>query len=312
MMRDCSTARVARREKAPDSPAILRGGITYLLLVVLRSRSLRRTTISLVVTIARRFFIDQFGFKLRPGAVPVRNIEHPLDAGIPVRYETVDVYLTFIKLWISSLSYLRRRLGESFDDDIVDFMRGLERCYSDASSVYGRCLSTTRRPGRAPGLRLAFVYAVDPHLFCVPSLHVLVVCYTYRRIDDLLRARGASGEYSDELIAIRSRAVAITESILYVRQHSVNCIPAALAMLSVIVPSYDEAESRSFLSGLFSGDEAITPERHQETIAYMGSLYDDLMAAGPGRDERYGAIVDFLMNYEEMDLDGAVGGAKLS
>ena len=247
-------------EALNEGGGILRGSVVYLVLVVLTRFRLLGATASFVVTVAKRFFIDQFGYKLRPGTVPLRNVEHKLDEGIPVRYETAGLYLTFVQLWISALSYLRRRLGRGFDDDIVDFLGGLQRCYLDASSVYGQCLSTTRRPDRAPCPRLAFVYAVDPHLFCVPSLHVLVVCYSYWKIGELLRARGADAEFAPELAALRARAVAITESILYVRQHSVNCIPTALAMLSVILPGYDEAEAKAFLSELFAGEDEIPHE----------------------------------------------------
>jgi hypothetical protein len=272
---------------------------------------LLKSIFSLVATISRRFFFDQFVHKFKPGSVPVRNIEHPLDSGIPVRYEAVGVYLTFVKLWISALGYLRRELGPSFDGELADFMAGIERCYSDASIVYGRCLSTTKRPPRAPSIRLAMVYAVDPHLFCVPSLHVLLVCFTYRKLEDLLRARGECGRFRLELAAVRARAIAITESILYVRQHSVNCIPTALAMLSTILPSYDRAEARAFLSELFTGDDEIDPAQRSAAFEYMAGLYESLMAAGTGQDGRYGAIVDFVRNYDEIDLNRAASVSKL-
>jgi len=296
-----------RGERPAPGEAVLGGSTLYLILVVLGNPALLRTVLSLIGTIFRRFFFDQFVYRFRlrhaPDRAPaVRNVEHPLDATIPVRYETVGVYLTFIQLWISALSHLRRRLGPSFDNDIIEFLHGLGRCYSDAGSVYGSCLSTTRRPARAPSLRFAFIYAVDPHLFCVPSLHVLVVCYTYKKIETLLRARGDLEACLPELTAVRDRAAAITESILYVRQHSVNCIPTALAMLQVILPDYDRAEARSFLSGLFKNDDDISEMRRNDALAYMTDLYDRVATQGNGPEERYGAITDFLVSYEEMSL----------
>ena len=286
----------------PEGEAILHGSTFRLALAVIRKRVLVKAVFSLVATIGRRFFFDQFVHKFKPGSVPVRNIEHPLDAGIPVRYESVGVYLTFVKLWVSAIGYLRHELGPSFDEDMADFLAGIERCYSDASSVYSRCLSTTRRPPRAPSLRLAMVYAVDPHLFCVPSLHVLLVCFTYHRVAELLEARGAKARFAGELRVLRARAVAITESILYVRQHSVNCIPTALAMLSVILPSYDAAEATAFLSELFAGDDDIPQAQRAAAFGYMAGLYERLMASGSGHDEIYGAIADFVEKYEEMYL----------
>jgi hypothetical protein len=274
-------------------------------MIVLFKWRLLKPTLSFIGTVLGRFFFDQFMYRLKPGRVPVKNIEHPLDAWIPVRYEMAGVYLGFIQLWIFALAYLRKRIGREFDDDLVDFLAGLRRCYADAAGIYGQCLSTTRRPARAPCLRLAFVYAVDPHLFCVPSLHVLVVGYTYQCLRDLLAARGLAGRFTVELEALRNQAIAITESILYVRQHSVNCIPAALSMLQVIVPSYDASEAKSFLSELFGNEPGLSAFRRSEILAYMDSLYDTLASGGTGQGERYGAIVNFLEGYQSMEFDQA-------
>ncbi|HUW69069.1 MAG TPA: hypothetical protein VMX33_02445 [bacterium] len=292
---------LARDESSP----VLAGGTLYLVLVVLTSWRLLRRTVRFGVTVSKKFFIDQFIYRraLRAGydkAPAIRNIEHPLDARVPIRYEAINTYLGFVQMWISALSYVRRREGRRFNSAILDFMTGLERCYVDAALVYGQCLSTTRRPDRAPNPRLAFVYAVDPHLFCVPSLHVLVVCYTYRKLTDILIQSGLSDTYSAELAALRNRATAIAESILYVRQHSVNCIPTALSMLSVILPSFDDAEARAFLSTLFVSDHSIALEDRAKIGAYMASLLADMSAPGSGQAERYGAIVRFLKSYPEM------------
>lgn len=286
-----------------EEKAVISGGTLYLALAFFTSWRLLKCLLGFVGTVTKRFFVDQFIYKwairVNPGKAPlVRQIEHPLDARIPIRYEVIELYLSFIQLWISALSYIRRREGRGFNAAILGFMEGLRRCYVDAASVYGRGLTTTRRPARAPSARLAFVYAVDPHLFCVPSLHVLVVCYTYGRLAELLAERGEAERYARELAEVRSRAVAITESILYVRQHSVNCIPTALAMLSVILPSYGEDEAKALMSELWRGE---VPETDRaEIVDYMGALYDRV--AAPGGLAVYDAIADFVAGYEEMDF----------
>ncbi len=313
-MRGTTTPETSQENASTSEQPVLRGSTLYLILVVLGSPRLLWALLSFLGTVFRRFFFDQFiyRFRLRPRSTnkpQLRNVEHPLDATIPVRYETIGLYLTFIQLWISSISYLRRCLGVSFNADFIDFLTGLRRCYLDASSVYGQCLSTTKRPALAPGLRFAFVYAVDPHLFCVPSLHVLVVCYTYKKLEGLLRARDDLELFKPELDAVKARALAITESILYVRQHSVNCIPTALSMLSVILPSYDEAEARLFLSELFKDDDDISEARRNEALGYMTGLYERVAGNGLEPAERYGAIVDFLVGYEEMCVVAACGDA---
>ncbi|HPE88356.1 MAG TPA: hypothetical protein P5298_11655 [Spirochaetia bacterium] len=287
--------------------ALPTGSAAYLVMTVAVRLKTLRAAASFAATVVGRFFLDQYAHarRLRRGVSPVRvkNIEHPLDACVPIRYEAAGVYLTFVKLWIGALSYFRRRLGRAFDDSVIEFLAGLGRCYSDAGSVYGRCLSTTRRPDRAPSLRLAFVYAVDPHLFCVPSLHVLVVCYTYFRLRELLAATADDGRFGRELDALRARAVEITESILFVRQHSVNCIPTALAMLSVILPGYDEREAKAFMAELFSIDVEVDSGDRARVVDYMAGLYDRVAPAGGRSEDRYDAIVDFLEAYDEPVLE---------
>jgi len=287
--------------------SVLRGSTLYLIFVVLGSPRLLWALLCFLGTVFRRFFFDQYiyRFRLRSRSInkpQLRNVEHPLDATIPVRYETIGLYLTFIQLWISAISYLRRCLGPSFNTDFIDFLSGIRRCYLDASYVYGHCLSTTRRPSQAPSLHLAFVYAIDPHLFCVPSLHVLVVCYTYKKLEDQLRSRGDFETFRSELAALKDRACAITESILYVRQHSVNCIPTALSMLSVILPSYDEVEAKDFLEKLFKHDDDITDTHRNDALVYMLALYDRVAGNSLEPADRYDAIVDFLVSYEQMSV----------
>lgn len=294
--------------KFDKSNLVLSGSITYLVFIVFTSWRLFWKTVRFIGTVTKKFFIDQFMYRyaLIGGAshAPlVRNVEHPLDSHIPRRYDKIETYLGFVKLWISALSYVRRREGRSFNYEIMEFITGLERCYIDAASVYGTCLSTTRRPSRAPNPRLAFVYAVDPHLFCVPSLHVLVVCYTYKKLENLLRARGVLERFKSELAAVKARAIAITESILYVRQHSINCIPTALAMLSVIIPNFNEVEAKAFLSELFKNDHDITESSRNEIIVYMMKLYDRVVWNGLETRERYSAITDFLLSYEEISIN---------
>ncbi len=280
--------------------AVLHGNIPYIVVLALFDFKVLVKSFSFIFTVLRRFFIDQFMYKLKPGKVPVKNIEHPLDAFIPVRYETAELYLSFIQIWVSALSYFRHIFGPDFNASIVEFLGGLSRCYTDAASIYARCLSTTRRPETAPNPRLAFVYAVDPHLFCVPSIHVLIVCYTYGKIAELLERRGVKKEYLPEIAALRSRAIAITESILYVRQHSLNCIPTALSMLPDFLPSYTNQESRAFLAELFAHDEGISDEKRTEVLSYMSDLFERMISHESPADTPYSHMVDFLMEYREL------------
>lgn len=261
------------------------------------------SALKLVMLISKYFFIDQFVYKARINIDKLRNkedgffaknIEHEMDSIIPTRYEETGLYLSFISLWISALSYFSNEFGKNFDSIILDFISGLGRCYVDAAGIYGKGLTTTRRPQKAPSHKLAFVYALDPHLFCVPSLHVIIVCYTYKKMEEILCAMEAQKKYSNELEELKRRAIAISESILYVRQHSINCIPTALAALSVILPAYTESEAKSFMEKLWKD---IIPEADRnKIIAYMLNLYDSVSIKGSSNI--YNEITAFVKAYD--------------
>ncbi|GAB1433615.1 hypothetical protein MASR2M29_22410 [Spirochaetota bacterium] len=265
--------------------------------------SLLYVALKLTATVTRKFFVDQFlfwasikmsglsGKELSPA---VTNIEHEMDTLIPVRYEAVKLYLTFVKLWVSALSYFSNEFGKDFDGHIRDFLEGMQRCYSDAASIYDRCLSTTRRPAKAPNPGLALVYAVDPHLFCVPSLHVIIVCYTFKKIEDVLLEMSMQSLYSFQLAELRKQALAISESVLYVRQHSINCIPTALAMLTVILPAFTTKEAKEFMNELWQG--VVAEENRAALLEYMSSLYDHLLSKG--HSKVYEEICNFVAAYD--------------
>ena len=241
-----------RNDNQIEAGAAKEAGIPYLLLRVLFSRKLTLATLRYISTVNRYFFIPQFKAKLFPGKIPLVNVDHPMDQSVPFKPETVKVYLSFIKLWIRALSFLRKELGKSSVPYITAFLDELSGLYKGAAYVYNRCLSTTSRPAGVRNIRLAFIRVVDPHFYCVPSLHVVIVCFTFLRIAEILEKEGIREKHEKQIEKIYDNALGITETIIFVRQHSMNCISASLYVLTCLYPDFGREEVKVFIDRLFT------------------------------------------------------------
>jgi hypothetical protein len=114
---------------------------------------------------------------------------------------------------------------------------------------------------------------------CIPSLHVMVVIRTYTSFRRILRSLGEDGPMALRIEEVRRGALAITEAILYVKQHSVNCIPAAMyAMTCFDPPLFPPEEAADFVSRIFR--EPGSPERGEAIREYIISLYRRFLAEG--------------------------------
>jgi hypothetical protein len=210
------------------------------------------------------------------------HIDHPLDKSIPFKPETVGTYLSFIKLWVKALSFVRRDLGREADGDIAAFLDALSFSYREAAYVYSRCLSTTDRPTHVKNPHFALIHIADPHLYCVPSLHVMVVCFAFLKVEKMLAGHGRGGRYPEETAKLYENALRITETIIFIRQHSVNCISAGLYMVSSLIPSRKRGGRGFHRAALrrFPGDRA-----DREIRRYILDLYDEFIKE---RDSRQG------------------------
>lgn len=296
-----------------EAHPIRRANRAYIALACVLSRRALPALLGLLGTVSWKFFITQHLAKLFPKRIPLVPVDHPLDRSLPFEPERSGVYLTFIPSWIRALSWARRRAGRRANGAVAAYLRGLSACYSAAYSVYRRRVSTTERPAKAANADLRMIYAVDPHLYCVPSLHVMIVLYNWLAFRDLQRALGTLDAEAEEAARdLYEQAVEITDSILYVKQHSINCIPAALYMVSAARTEaggaraaegdFGPAEAEAFMERLIPGEA-----RRAEIMDYMRALYRRFMYEGAaraaadraaGREPDPGAVlVDFLDEY---------------
>jgi hypothetical protein len=127
------------------------------------------------------------------------------------------------------------------------------RLYAFAAEVYSKNLSTTKRPFYIGRPRFLVIHSVDPHLMCVPSLHVMVVIHACLEFREIAVQLGQEQQLKEQLAEMKQGALAISQAILFVKQHSVNCIPAALYAMSRFSPGlFPSAEAEKFVSQLFS------------------------------------------------------------
>ena len=198
--------------------------------------SLRPVTLQCVGRIFYNFFLRQYLAAWLPGRVPVSRVDHPLDEKIPFVPSWVKIYLDFIFFWMRMLSYLLHAFGRRAFGPVKEFIGSMGRLYAFAAEAYSKNFSTTDRPFYIARPRFFLIHLVDPHLMCIPSLHVMVVMWTYTRFAVILRDLGEAESHTAQIEEMKQGALAITRAILFVKQHSVNCIPAAFYAISRFNP----------------------------------------------------------------------------
>jgi hypothetical protein len=241
---------------------------------IMGSPFLRGTGIRCIIRIFRNFFLLQYWAAIFPGRYPVFQVDHPLDEKIPFRPRKVGIYLDFVAFWIRTAGFLLNRFGRRAFPVVKEFLDSMGRLYEYAAEVYRTGFSTTNRPHYLGTPRFALIHAFDPHLMCIPSLHVMVVIRTYTLFRDMLRRLGAAEIYAPQIEEIRRGALDISEAVLYVKQHSVNCISAAMyAMTSFDRPLFPPPEAEAFASELFLTARRPGGEDGDAVRGYMVTLY---------------------------------------
>jgi hypothetical protein len=232
----------------------------YAFIKTLSIAVMRPAAIRCISSIFFNFFFRQYCSAWLPGRVPVSNVDHPLDRKIPFVPAWVTIYLDFVPFWVRMLTFLLRGYGRRAYDSVRDFMASMGRLYAFAAEVYQKNLSTTVRPFYIARPRFFLIHLVDPHLMCIPSLHVMVVIRTYTQFAAILRSLNEAENGAACIAEVKQGALAITQAILFVKQHSVNCIAASLYAMT----RFDEAlfppeEAEAFTALLFGDPPSVSP-----------------------------------------------------
>jgi hypothetical protein len=216
--------------------------------------SLRPTALRCIFSIFFNFFFRQYYAAWLPGRVPVSRVDHPLDLKIPFVPAWVTIYLDFVTYWVRMLSFLLRAYRRRAFDAVREFMASMGKLYAFAAEAYQKNFSTTDRPFYIARPRFFLIHLVDPHLMCIPSLHVMVVIRTYTQFAVILRSLHEAEHCAAQIAEMKQGALAITQAILFVKQHSVNCVAAAMYAMTCFDPNLFPPEEAEAFTGLLFGD----------------------------------------------------------
>jgi hypothetical protein len=262
---------------------------------ILGTPVLRAAALPCVLSIFKNFFLLQYRAALFPWRIPVSGVDHPLDEKIPFVPRHAGVYLDFTGFWIRAAGFLHRRFGRKLRGPLRDFIASMGELYAFAAAVYRKNLSTTRRPFYVSRPRFLLIHCFDPHLMCVPSLHVMVVIHTAVRFRDMLRSLGEEDRYAPQIEEIYRGSLAIPTAVLFVKQHSVNCIAAAMyAVTRFDGGLFTPQEGAAFVSRLLRDQPSPGPDIQAEIREHILSLYRRFCAEGEAAPRWEAPLLKFL------------------
>jgi hypothetical protein len=225
------------------------------------NRQLRPHACKCIAAIFYNFFFCQYRSALLK-KLPVSPVDHELDERIPFTPAWDKFYMDFTPFWIRIVGFLLGEFGEKAWPAVMSIFDSVANLYDFAGEVYGKNLSTTRRPFHIKGFRFFLMHLCDPHLMCIPSLHVMVTAHAYTQFTRIINTLDTNHTYTPLLGEIRRGARDIIEAILYVKQHSVNCVAAGMYALTRFDPElFPPEEAKNFAARLFTtgGAEPASP-----------------------------------------------------
>ena len=251
-------------------------------------------------TVVRDFFWLQFSVKWRFKTIPVLDVSHPLDELIPFTPDKVKIYLNFTNFWIRPMTFLFRRLGvKKALPYCIEYLSLIETAYANAAKVYRFCMTTTKRPDYKTDAAFKMIHAFDPHLLCVPSLHVAIVILSSVYYADVFKNDDFTEEEREMYTAeLREGARRIIESVLYVKQHSVNCIPAAMyMMLYVLKNRFTISAGIDIINSLFADDETLSDPDKKKISAHIHFMFERLLLEGANENDWTVPVKRWLKSY---------------
>lgn len=253
-----------------------------------------------VSIVLRKFFFVQYLQKMHLINFPVKHVDHALDEKVPFRTDKLPCYLDFISYWIRPMSMILKRYGfhEGMKLD-CEYVNYISYIYDEAYHMYSTTLTTTYRPKSS----LASIKSLqfwDPHYLCVPSLHVAIVMLTIGFYRMLFEREMFSPEEKDKWNKeIFDHGIEIIETVLYVKQHSVNCIPAAMYMMSRKCPELVDARlSHEVINALFVNTPDVEKTDGEKIRSHICAFYDKFMKESESEDDWITPIMNWLETYE--------------
>ncbi len=247
-----------------------------------------------------KFVVPQFLQKSHLAHYPVKHVDHYLDEKVPFRPELIHVYMDFVNIWVRPMRMLMKRFGFLDGSKLcAEFFRYLKITYNAAWDMYKRSLTTTYRPA-CNDSKIRRLRRADPHYMCVPSLHIALVCLCFSFYRMIFEREGFTEEEKTMWNAeLYDRATEIGETVLYLKQHSVNCIPAALYMITRIAPElFTVDDAINFINSLFKNAPDVEEKDKKEINAHIQFLYERLVLEGTQEENWFTPVLRWLEDYK--------------
>lgn len=254
-------------------------------------------------TVVTKFFWLQFSVKLGLRKIPVLPVDNALDKKVPFNPLKVPIYLNFIHFWVRPMVFIINKYGtKKAVPYCAKFFAIIDKSYQEAARIYSFRMSTTDRPmckvDKSVQRHFNTIRTVDPHYLCVPSLHIAIVVLAYTFFRQTFKELEMDNKEQDFYNAELYRgALDIAETVLYVKQHSVNCIPAALFMMTNLIPEYFKAEdARIFINDLFKDCTDIQSEDKINIHNHIKNMYENLLQEKGDKDWTE-PVKNWIVNY---------------
>jgi hypothetical protein len=260
------------------------------------NRFLLPTALRSTHSIFRNFFFLQYKAALNLGRYKISQVDHPLDEKIPFKPEKVKIYQDFINLYAKIMSFLLRHFKES-RLHVKHMIGSMGTIYAKAGEVYAQNYSTTNRPRYLKHFRFVVIHVFDPHLLCIPSLHVMVVVRAYTQFRDILRKLGEEENCAALIEEARQRALTITEAVLCIKQHSINCISAAMYAMTCFDDLFPQEEAEQFARDLFIDADFISKDDAEAVRDHIIGLYRQFLEQGKESTSWEKPLLDFLASH---------------
>ncbi|MBQ6057751.1 MAG: hypothetical protein IJJ70_09555 [Treponema sp.] len=299
-MADKLTRKEKREQKIAARP-IKSFSVARVYLNVLGRPSTIPTAYKFLFTVIKNYLGTQFFQKWGIYKIPVVKVDHPLDKKIPFTPEKVDTYMDFVNLFLRPLSMLIKRFGgHKAAKTCNEWFSQLTRIYCEAGRMYRNTLSTMERPEYKDNFHFRIIHAWDPHLLCVPSLHIAIIVYCFSFYKAKFKELGFSdAECFQKNTELYNDAVAIAESVLYVKQHSVNCIPAALYMITKLYPElFTPNDATNFINDMFLSAPTVSPKDACAIKEHISFMYERFLLEGYAADDWRDPVIRWINEYD--------------
>lgn len=246
------------------------------------------------------FFFLQWRQALHFTHRPVVRVDTELDDKIPFTPNEVHIYLSFINIMTYPLDFMLRRMdAKIYAKEAKNYLDILAKIYSSSSDIYKVSMTTTKRPKYYKG-KFFTIHFFDPHLLCVPSIHVEISAAVYVWFSRVIKESNLSDEEKEmRLKEIKEWAFGIIESVLFVKQHSINCIPAALYTLTVQQEEgfFTKENADDIIYTIFKESTLVTEENKIALTAHFEKLYNRFVEENKTAADWKDPVINWIKEY---------------